>query len=99
MRVIAPDWLGFWFLFAAGLVFALWQRQRTALLLAGVVLLQLGLYAAVYFFTYLPAEGHILSSFTRITAALVPLGILMIAVTASPAETPISPTSSTKGDI
>jgi len=44
-----------------------------------VVLLQLGLYSAVYFFTYLPAEGHILSSFTRITAALVPIGILMIA--------------------
>jgi hypothetical protein len=75
----APDWLGFWFLFAAGLAFAIWRRHRTALLLAGVVLLQLGLYVAVYFFTYLPATGHILSSFTRITAALVPLGILMIA--------------------
>ncbi len=97
--LVAPDWLGFWFLFAAGLVFALWRRNRTALLLAGVVLLQLGFYAAVYFFTYLPAEGHILSSFTRITAVLVPLGILMISVTASPAETPISPASSTKGDI
>lgn len=77
--LIAPDWLGFWFLFAAGLAFALWKRNRTALLLAGVVLLQLGLYAAVYFFTYLPAAGHILSSFTRITAALVPLGILAVA--------------------
>ena len=97
--LIAPGWLGFWFLFAAGLAFALWRRNRTALLLAGVVVLQLGLYAAVYFFTYLPAANHILSSFTRITAALVPLGILMIAVTVSPAETPISPASSTQGDI
>jgi hypothetical protein len=81
--LIAPDWLGFWFLFAAGLALALlrrrYWRQRTALLLAGVVVLQLGLYGAVYFFTYLPAAGHILSSFTRITAALVPLGILAIA--------------------
>jgi hypothetical protein len=75
----APDWLGFWFLFAVGLAFALWRRHRIALLLAGVVLLQLGLYAAVYFLTYLPAAGHILSSFTRIAAALVPLGILMLA--------------------
>lgn len=75
----APDWLGFWFLFAAGLALAIWQRQRTALLLAAVVLLQLGLYAAVYLVTYLPAEGHIVSSFTRITAALVPLGILATA--------------------
>lgn len=77
--LISPDWLGFWFLFAAGLALALWRRNRTALLLAGVVLLQLGLYAAVYFFTYLPPEGHILSSFTRIAAALVPLGILAVA--------------------
>ena len=75
----APGWLGFWFLFAAGLALALWRRNRTALLLAGVVVLQLGLYSAVYFFTYLPPEGHILSSFTRIVAALVPLGILAIA--------------------
>lgn len=77
--LISPDWLGFWFLFAAGLAFAFWRRNRIALLLSGVVLLQLGLYAAVYFFTYLPAAGHILSSFTRIAAALVPLGILAIA--------------------
>jgi hypothetical protein len=97
--LVAPDWLGFWFLFAAGLALALLRRNRTALLLAGVVLFQLGLYAAVYFCTYLPAAGHILSSFTRITAALVPLGILMIAVTVSPAEAPVSPASSTKGDI
>lgn len=75
----APGWLGFWFLFAAGLAVALWLRNRTALLLAGVVVLQLGLYSAVYFFTYLPPAGHILSSFTRIVAALVPLGILAIA--------------------
>ncbi|HEX5719596.1 MAG TPA: glycosyltransferase 87 family protein [Thermoanaerobaculia bacterium] len=82
----APDWLGFWFLFAACLAFALWRalrreyrRNRTALLLAGVVVLQLGLYGAIYFCTYLPVADHILSSFTRITAALVPLGILAIA--------------------
>ncbi len=75
----APDWLGFWFLFAAVLALALRRRHLTAVLLAGVVVLQLGLYGAVYFFTYLPAAGHILSSFTRITAALVPLGILAIA--------------------
>lgn len=79
----APGWLGFWFLFAAGLALALWRRNRTALLLAGVVLLQLGLYSAVYFFTYLPPAGHILSSFTRIVAALVPLGILAVAASAA----------------
>lgn len=75
----APGWLGFWFLFAAGLAVALWRGNGTALLLAAVVVLQLGLYSAVYFFTYLPPAGHILSSFTRIVAALVPLGILAIA--------------------
>ena len=81
--LIAPDWLGFWFLFAAGLALALRHRNRTALLLGGVVLVQLGLDAAVYFFTYLPATGHILSSFTRIAAALVPLGILAVAASAA----------------
>lgn len=79
----APGWLGFWFLFAAGLALALWRRNGTALLLAGVVVLQLGLYSAVYFFTYLPPAGHILSSFTRIVAALVPLGILAVAASTS----------------
>lgn len=74
-----PGWLGFWFLFASGLALALWRRNRTALALAGVVLLQLGLYSAVYFCTYLAPAGHIHSSFTRIAAALVPLGILAIA--------------------
>ena len=75
----APGWLGFWFLFAAGLALGLWKRNRTTLLLAGVVLLQLGLYSAVYFFTYLDPAGHIHSSFTRIAAALVPLGVLAVA--------------------
>lgn len=75
----APDWLGFWFLFAAALALALRRRNRAALLLGGVVLVQLGLYSAVYFFTYVPPAGHILSSFTRIAAALVPLGILAVA--------------------
>lgn len=75
----APDWLGFWFLFAAGLALALRRRHPSALLPGGVVLLQLGFYAAVYFLTYVPPADHIRSSFTRIAAALVPLGILMIA--------------------
>jgi hypothetical protein len=77
--LIAPGWLGFWLLFAAALALALWRRNRTALLLGGVVLAQLGLYAAVYFLTYLDPAGHILSSFTRIAAALVPLGVLSVA--------------------
>ncbi|HET9225482.1 MAG TPA: hypothetical protein VFR31_02355 [Thermoanaerobaculia bacterium] len=76
--LIAWDWLGFWLLFAGALALALWRRDRTALLLAGVVLIQLGLYAAVYFLTYLPPVDHIRSSFTRVVAALVPLGILTV---------------------
>lgn len=76
--LIAWDWLGFWLLFTAALAFALWRRDRTALLLAGVVLVQLALYSAVYFLTYLPPVDHIRSSFTRIAAALVPLGVLAV---------------------
>ena len=87
----APDWLGFWFLFAAGLALALWQRNRTALLLGGVVLFQLGLYAAVYFLTYVSPADHIRSSFTRIAAALVPLGILTIARAAAGRAAGLSP--------
>lgn len=82
----APDWLGFWFLFAAALGFAVWRRHRTALLLAGVVLAQLGLYSAVYFFTYLNPADHVRSSFTRIAAALVPLGILAVAAVFDPVQ-------------
>jgi hypothetical protein len=77
--LIAPAWLGLWVLIAAGLAVAVWRRQRTALLLAGMVLAQLGLYAAVYFVTYIPPADHIVSSFTRIAAALVPLGVLSVA--------------------
>ncbi len=82
----APDWLGFWFLFAAALGLAVWRRHRTSLLLGGVVVVQLGLYAAVYFFTYLNPADHVRSSFTRIAAALVPLGILAVAALFYPVE-------------
>lgn len=81
--LIAPAWLGFWLLFAASLALAVWRSERTALLLSGVVVLQLGVYSAVYFLTYISPADHILSSFTRITAALVPLGTLMIAALAA----------------
>ena len=91
--LIAWDWLGFWLLFAAALAWALWKRERTALVLAGAVLLQLGLYSAVYFFTYLPPADHIRSSFTRVVAALVPLGMLVVVAALRPDPVPFPGTT------
>lgn len=79
--LVDPAWLGVWILFLAALAWAVVRRrgvgrQGPAILLAGVVLAQLGVYAFVYLATYLDPAAHIDSSFLRIAAALVPLAVI-----------------------
>lgn len=81
-KLLEPEWIGFWFLLAGGLGIAAvsgWRRHRVALALGAVVLVQLAVYAGVYFASYVPPERHIDSSFFRIVAALVPLGAVALA--------------------
>ena len=75
-ELLRADWLGFWVLFAAATAAARLLRRRSALLLSAVVWAQLAIYSAVYFVTYLDPGAHIGSSFFRISAALVPLGVI-----------------------
>jgi hypothetical protein len=76
--LISPDWMGLWVVFAAFAVAALWRRRWTSLTLSAVVAVELALYGAVYFVTYLDWYEHLRGSFCRISAALVPLAILAI---------------------
>lgn len=78
-KLLAPQWLGFWFLLPAGLGLAAVRRRWTALLLGGVVVVQVLVYVGVYFASYVPATQHVDSSFFRIVAALVPLGTVALA--------------------
>ena len=75
----AREWLGFWVVFAAGWIFSIIRRRRTAALLASVVAAQLATYASVYFFTYLDPVAHIRSSFFRISGALLPAALIALA--------------------
>ncbi|MDX1632538.1 MAG: hypothetical protein R3234_11785, partial [Thermoanaerobaculia bacterium] len=77
--LLRPEWIGLWVVFAAGWIFALVTRRRRAAILGTAIVLQLGVYTATYFATYLPPGDHVRSSFFRIAAALAPLGILVLA--------------------
>lgn len=81
-----PGWLGLWPLFAGALVVAALRRRAAALALGGVVAAALAVYAAVYFVTAYDPVTHLLPSFARVTAALVPLALLAIAAAAAPAD-------------
>ncbi len=86
---LLPDALGFWFAFAAAVAAALWRRSRLALALAAVVAAQVLIYTASTFIVYLPPRAHVDAAFSRILAALMPLGMLVIGATLAPAqETP-----------
>lgn len=74
--LLDPAWLGLWLLFAGALAWAVLRRHRPAILLAGVVPAQLGVYAFVYLATYLDPAAHVVSSLFRIAAALVPLAVI-----------------------
>ena len=81
-----PGWLGLWLLFAGALVVAVLRRRPAALALGGIVVAALGVYTAVYFATAYDPVIHLLPSFARVTAALVPLALLAIAAAAAPAD-------------
>jgi len=74
----SPEWLGFWILFAALGVVAVWRRNWTSATLSAVVVVQLAIYASVYFVTPLDWYEHLRGSFCRIAAALVPVAILAV---------------------
>jgi hypothetical protein len=89
-ELLHPAWLGFWFFLAAGLAVAVRRRQRESLAAFGVVLGQAALYLPVYFATYLDPAAHIRSSLFRLLAALLPVGVVGIALAAGapPREAP-----------
>lgn len=78
-ELLAPEWFGFWIVFAAGWVYSIVRRRRTAAILTSVIAAQLAVYASVYFFTYLDPADHIRSSFFRISAALLPAALIALA--------------------
>lgn len=72
-QLVAIEWLGFWFAFPLVIICAVWWRAEVVLAVCGVVLGQVGLYAAVYLATYLDPVAHITVSFSRVMGALLPL--------------------------
>lgn len=84
--LVAPSSLLFWPLLAVAALVAALRRRGLALGLAGVVAVQLALYMGVTYFVYLPPRMHLDASFGRITAALVPLGMLALGAALGPRE-------------
>jgi hypothetical protein len=76
--LLIRDNLGFWLIAAGVTLWVLARRRWTASALLGSVWLQLVTYGAVMFLTYVPALAQIDAAFVRITAALIPLGVLGI---------------------
>jgi len=74
-----PEWLGLWFLFGAAAFASLFLPAPPACRLSAVVLGQFLVYAFIYFGTYLNPAEHVHSSFHRLAAALLPLGLLAMA--------------------
>lgn len=89
-RLAQWDFLGFWLLFPLAFALAWRRRNVEALIAGGVVLAQLAVYSGLTFLVYLPVEEHLDAAYDRITAALVPLGILAcgLALVGSPHEDP-----------
>jgi hypothetical protein len=76
--LLARESLGFWLAFGGATAWALLRRRVEVAALAGAVLGQLALYTALPFLVYLPPEQHLDASFARVSAALMPLGMLAI---------------------
>jgi hypothetical protein len=74
--LVSPEWLGFWLLFFVATVYFMARRHIAPAVLSLVVWLQLSVYGSVYFVTFLDWHEHLRGSFCRISAALLPLGIL-----------------------
>lgn len=83
------DWCLLWALFALASFLAVrnrHRRYRLPAILGGVVLAQLGVYTFIYLATYLDPAAHILSSFVRIAAALVPLAAITAFLVLAPTD-------------
>jgi hypothetical protein len=78
--LLQPDWLGFWIVLAALTAVAAARRQGMALAVIAIVWIQVLVYDLTAVFTYLPPLDHLDASFFRICAALVPIGLLGMAM-------------------
>jgi len=82
--LLQPDWLGFWIVLAALTAVAAARRQGMALAVIAIVWIQVLVYDLTALFTYLPPLAHLDASFFRICAALVPIGLLGMAMLSRP---------------
>jgi len=82
--LLQPDWLGFWIVLAALTAVAAARRYGMALALIAIVWIQVLVYDLTALFTYLPPLAHLDASFFRICAALVPIGLLGMAMLSRP---------------
>jgi hypothetical protein len=78
--LLQPDWLGFWIVLAALTAVAVARRRGMALALIAIVWIQVLVYELTALFTYLPPLAHLEAAFFRICAALVPIGLLGMAM-------------------
>jgi hypothetical protein len=80
----AADWLLLWPSLLVASVAALARRNLRAGALLAVVWVQTSIYAATAFLTFLDPLRHLRAAFFRIEAALVPLGLIALAVLLAP---------------
>lgn len=73
-----PSWAGLWLLFGAGLIVALWRRNRTALVLFAVISAQLAIYVGVLAVAGPDPLDHLKASALRFASVLVPLGLIAV---------------------
>src|ERR1700688_1699890 len=78
--LVQPDWLGFWIVLAALTVVALARRHGMALAVIAIVWIEVLVYELTAVVTYLPPLAHLEASFFRICGALVPIGLLGMAM-------------------
>ncbi len=78
--LLQPDWLTFWIVLAALTVVALARRHGMALAVIAIVWTQVFVYELTAVFTYLPPLAHLEAAFFRICGALVPIGLLGMAM-------------------
>ena len=78
--LLQPDWLGFWILLAASTLVALARRNGMALAVIAIVWIQVLVYELTALFSYIPPPAHLEAAFFRICGALVPLGLLGMAM-------------------
>lgn len=87
-ELLAWDWLLFWPVLAAGTLAAVFLARWRAAALAAAVWLQVAIYGGTALFTYLDPLLHLQAAFFRISAALVPLGLIALGDLAGEAAPP-----------